>query len=622
MIDEDSSSSTPRVAQALATDPVHKQFHKAVREGQHRTRLEHLYAQGANVDTKDFVGGLTALHYAAFRGDLDIARFLLKHGADANAKHQISGTPIFVAALRGHADVVELLLEHKADMSTFALGLGTPMHCACFGGNPAIVRTMVSHHRPDIGRDTVIHIDAMSTIADTGLLPDKYGKLLWRGLSMNGSGVRCSPVLLAADRCHFQTLQVLSDDLRASKGETNRHILDDTWEIAIEADGRTLWPSSIGATTSYDSVQSKSGPSYASKASTSSAWSFLGYPQPTSAAPSSTLLMWAAASLKLDLIEYLLEAGAVVNAKDKRGRTALHYAASPFDNALFKDIKMCVQRLVEAGAVVTEIDCDTTTQAPETPLRLTADPSHAALDPRNCSKWGVDIHSRCLASILDHMTSGSEKRKASREALLSIASYNVCPADSVDLLCKNILPPLGDAVKSAKARRCFTLAMHRGLKAHAADALISTLLSHGADPNDGSQRLPLISAIHTEASHAVVLSLLHYGADPNKADRTESHTTITPYEVAISLKKQDLIALFNHVIETAGVNSTESKSDEPTASVAYDGSEEEADEPDVQERYADTNRVANLTRKLSRRSWFPGLATFPLSRFRRDNRMK
>lgn len=72
-----------------------------------------------------------------------------------------------------------------------------------------------------------------------------------------------------------------------------------------------------------------------------SAWSFLGSPELRDSAGSKpTLLMWAAAKLKLDLIDHLLNARALVNERDGVGRTSLHCAVSLSEKAVFSDVKM------------------------------------------------------------------------------------------------------------------------------------------------------------------------------------------------------------------------------------------------------------------------------------------
>jgi ankyrin repeat protein len=87
--------------------------------------------------------------------------------------------------------------------------------------------------------------------------------------------------------------------------------------------------------------------------------------------------MWAAASLNLRLIDYLLNAGVSVHEYDSDGRTALHYAASPFEDAVFSDIDECLQRLRRNGALIS-----TSTKNVETLLKLAVGPEHPALDPR------------------------------------------------------------------------------------------------------------------------------------------------------------------------------------------------------------------------------------------------
>ncbi len=53
--------------------------------------------------------GATALHFAAARGSLNIAKSLLAHGADARATDAAGRTPATVAAAEGHAALAEFL---------------------------------------------------------------------------------------------------------------------------------------------------------------------------------------------------------------------------------------------------------------------------------------------------------------------------------------------------------------------------------------------------------------------------------------------------------------------------------------------------------------------------------
>jgi ankyrin repeat protein len=51
----------------------------------------------------------TPLHYVAFSGDIETARFLLEHGAVPAGKNADGKTPLDVATEQGHSDLAELL---------------------------------------------------------------------------------------------------------------------------------------------------------------------------------------------------------------------------------------------------------------------------------------------------------------------------------------------------------------------------------------------------------------------------------------------------------------------------------------------------------------------------------
>jgi ankyrin repeat protein len=54
--------------------------------------------------------GSTPLHDAALKGQTEVARVLLAHGADAKVKRLDGATPLHDAALGRYAGVTELLL--------------------------------------------------------------------------------------------------------------------------------------------------------------------------------------------------------------------------------------------------------------------------------------------------------------------------------------------------------------------------------------------------------------------------------------------------------------------------------------------------------------------------------
>ena len=79
---------------------------------------ESLVYAGANVSAVTRIGLYTPLHLAAKSGSAEVAKVLIKGGADVNVKANPSGaTPVHLAALAGSADVINLLADAKADVN-------------------------------------------------------------------------------------------------------------------------------------------------------------------------------------------------------------------------------------------------------------------------------------------------------------------------------------------------------------------------------------------------------------------------------------------------------------------------------------------------------------------------
>ncbi|MBZ5557580.1 MAG: ankyrin repeat domain-containing protein [Acidobacteriia bacterium] len=80
--------------------------------------IEMLAYAGANAAAVTRVGQYTPLHLASTAGSAPAVAALLKAGADVSAKTSTSGvTPLHLAASSGNADVVKLLLDRGADVN-------------------------------------------------------------------------------------------------------------------------------------------------------------------------------------------------------------------------------------------------------------------------------------------------------------------------------------------------------------------------------------------------------------------------------------------------------------------------------------------------------------------------
>jgi len=74
--------------------------------------------------------GETALHYASKMGHVEVVKYLLEKGANANPKGWMSKTPLHYASSGGYKNIIELLLAHNADLTAkMEYGI-TPLHLA------------------------------------------------------------------------------------------------------------------------------------------------------------------------------------------------------------------------------------------------------------------------------------------------------------------------------------------------------------------------------------------------------------------------------------------------------------------------------------------------------------
>jgi ankyrin repeat protein len=89
--------------------------------------------------------GMTALHWAAERGDTELAEMLIVAGANVEAGTRLGAyTPLHLASRNGHAAVVRALLAANADPDKRTTNSGVaPIHLAAASPNPETVRVLL-----------------------------------------------------------------------------------------------------------------------------------------------------------------------------------------------------------------------------------------------------------------------------------------------------------------------------------------------------------------------------------------------------------------------------------------------------------------------------------------------
>ncbi len=90
--------------------------------------------------------GMTALHWAAENDDLEMARVLIRAGADLGVGTRVGSiTPLFLACTNGYRDMAVLLLEAGADANSVALAGTTALMQASAAGSVEVVEALLGH---------------------------------------------------------------------------------------------------------------------------------------------------------------------------------------------------------------------------------------------------------------------------------------------------------------------------------------------------------------------------------------------------------------------------------------------------------------------------------------------
>lgn len=287
----DIGASTALGAAAPLADAIEKKDAAAI-----RTLITDTDINAAQVD------GMTALHWAAYHDDLNLAKNLLAHGANARAQNRYGVTSLSLACTNGNAALIEALLAAGADANAPLHGGETPLMTAARTGKLAAIKALLAHgadanaklpsgqtaimwaaaegHTAVVEALVAAGADFRATVA-TGLTPmlfaaraghaDVVRALIKAGVDVNTvtqSTMRLnaklprkgsSALVLAVENGHFELASILLDlgadanDMRS--GYTPLHILSWVRKHDIGEDDGDPIPEDPGSVTSEQLIR-------------------------------------------------------------------------------------------------------------------------------------------------------------------------------------------------------------------------------------------------------------------------------------------------------------------------------------------------------------------------------
>jgi ankyrin repeat protein len=227
--------------------------------------------------------GTTALHWAAYHGNVELAQRLLRAEADPNTRNDYGSSPMQEAAAVGNLELLELLLANGADVES-----------ANTEGQTALM-----------------------AVARTGNV--EAAKLLMK----NGANVNAAEgwggqtaLMWAAARKHPAMIDFLIDE----GAEVDKRAIDRNWERRVTSEPRVKEMQMGGFTPMLYALRENCLDCVKRLLD---AGADINKPDPDNISP----LVMALLNMRYDIAKYLVEQGADVNQWDRWGRTPLYMAA-------------------------------------------------------------------------------------------------------------------------------------------------------------------------------------------------------------------------------------------------------------------------------------------------------
>ena len=149
-----------------------------------RAAVQALLRQKSNVNVAQGDGS-TALHWAAYRDDVEMARLLIAAGADMKAVTRVGKiTPLFMAAQTGNAAILALMIDAGAAVNSGNANGTTPLMLAAASGKADAVKVLLTHGANANAKDITNGQTAAMFAAAAGRT-DVVRELVARGADLN-----------------------------------------------------------------------------------------------------------------------------------------------------------------------------------------------------------------------------------------------------------------------------------------------------------------------------------------------------------------------------------------------------------------------------------------------------
>uniref|UniRef100_A0A803TY04 Ankyrin repeat and KH domain containing 1 n=1 Tax=Anolis carolinensis TaxID=28377 RepID=A0A803TY04_ANOCA len=282
-----------------------------------------LLAMHANVEDRGNKGDITPLMAAASGGYVDIVKLLLVHCADVNAQSSTGNTALTYACAGGFVDIVKVLLKAGGNIEDHNENGHTPLMEAASAGHVEVARVLLEY-----GAGINTHSNEFKESALTLACYKVARLLLDSGAQVNMPADSFeSPLTLAACGGHVELAALLIE-----RGANLEEVNDEGYTPLMEAarEGHEEMVALLLAQGANINAQTEETQETALTLACCGGFSevadFLIKAGADIELGCSTPLMEAAQEGHLELVKYLLAAGANVHATTATGDTALTYA--------------------------------------------------------------------------------------------------------------------------------------------------------------------------------------------------------------------------------------------------------------------------------------------------------